>query len=127
MDKNIKHFKKSVNEAIEFFGLYSYSFTIMEQMKPEARASNYYHSISDDPDSSARLFTICYSLHWINDEDTTLDEIRNTAFHEVFETMFYRLRDYSLANKLTISEREVDDQIHKIIRTFENKILPLIK
>lgn len=125
MSANIQYFEKCVQEAIDFLGLHSFRFVITSQKKPGTKASNYYHSISDT-DGSPRVFTICYSEPWIN-EVTSLEEIRITAFHEVFESMFYRLRDFSLNTTEEVLPREVDDQIHSIVRTFENRILPLIK
>lgn len=125
MSSNIQYFEKCVQEAIDFLGLHSFRFVITSQEKPGAKASNYYHSMADT-DGSPRVFTICYSEDWIR-EVTNLKEIRSIAFHEVFETMFYRLRDFSLNTTEVVLPREVDDQIHSIVRTFENKILPLIK
>lgn len=123
---NISIFKNAVEDAINFFGLYDYEFVVEKQEKKIARASYYYHNLDDEPDSDARIFTICYSECWIEDKTTTKDDIIKTAWHEVFESMFYRLLDYSLNTQYIVQPREVDSEIHKIVRIFENKILPLI-
>ena len=127
LKRNIKYFKKQVSKAVDLFGLYSYQFTIISQDSTDARASNYYHSLEQRSRSDPRSYTIAYTVRWLEDEHTTKEDIKRTAYHEVLETMFSNLREYSNNIDYLVTSREVDSEIHKIVRTFENLILPLIE
>lgn len=124
--KKIKVFKAAVSDAINFFGLHNFRFYVFEQDQPLARASNYYHDIESSPDTDGRQFSIAYSKHWIGSKDTNREDLVRTAWHEVFECYFYRLRDYSLNTSYVVPKRDVDAEIHRVVRMFENRILPLI-
>lgn len=125
-EKRIKRFRKSVKKYIDFFGLYEYRLHLMPQAKASARASCYWHNIEEAPDGSGMTITICYSESWINNPNLDNKDIDQTAFHEVLELLLHKLRDYAQQHRVFISDREIDDEIHRIIRRFENKILPLI-
>jgi len=129
LNKNIKFFKKCLDEAIEFFGMYSYEFDLCVLDKEKCikmRATANWWSLENTPNADQRIFSVCYSEEWLSKESNK-KEIRTTAFHEILECMFYRLVDFSLNQNHVVSEREVDSEVHKIIRTFENKVFPLIK
>lgn len=59
------------------------------------------------------------SKNWGNfDKEINEDDIRKVAFHEVFELKLTRLR--KLAKDRFITEYEIDEELHDIIRTIEN-------
>ena len=127
LKKNIKYFKECVDEFIDYLGLHSYQYVIEPQNKSSARASCYYHSLYHHPEESSRIYTICYTTTWLSDPDTTKKDIRASAYHEVMESLFSNLREYSTNTTHIVTEREVDNEVHEIIRLLENKMLPLIK
>ncbi|MFA6091033.1 MAG: hypothetical protein WC774_04650 [Candidatus Gracilibacteria bacterium] len=124
-DKNIELFKKYVKFYIEYFGLIGYELDIESQIKPDVRASCYWHELKDHNEGGGQIATISYSESWIGYE--TKEGIKKTAFHEVMELFLAKLRDFSKNTKFIIPDFIVDDEVHRIIRIMENKILPLIK
>lgn len=121
-EQKIKFFEKEVLRFINIFGLNDWEIYIEEE---DDDADIKGLLICDDM-SSNRIATIRYSIYWINGQDLTDEEITKTAFHEVMELLLTKLRGYSNNKEILISEREVDEEIHRIIRTMENTILKLI-
>jgi len=60
------------------------------------------------------------SKDWTDALPLNNKEIRRCAFHEVCELLLGNLRD--IAGSRFILEREIDEQVHIIIRTLENVI-----
>lgn len=48
------------------------------------------------------------------------DQIRSSAFHEVCELLFVRLAD--IGKMRFVTEVEIDEEVHNLIRIFENTI-----
>lgn len=110
---------------IKYFGLYN----------------NSYHFIHGDYDDSLdgaglaycipcgeahdRTFTICFTRE-IEEGYTTDDEqIKIAAFHEILESMLYRL--YHLGMQRSVADEEMRNEVHNIIIIFENTVLRDLK
>lgn len=120
-------FKKYTQEAINCLGQHDKQFEISGIKTATYRACCKWHSLETYPDGDPRQIDIIYNKEWLFDKDTNKKDIRKVAYHEILESMFSKLRDFGVNTDLTISSREVDSEIHKFIRIFENKILPFIK
>ena len=124
-DQKIKYFVSECQRFIEFFGLYEWQITYCQHgLQDEARAMCVTSGIVNNVEGDGQQATLSYDIEWINESDK--EEISICAFHEVMELMFTKLRDYSTNNMYIVTWREVDDEFHRVIRRFENKIYPLI-
>lgn len=122
IEKNIKYFKERVNFYFhDFFKLSFLDLTIMSQNKGDAKASSYWHNIN----KGAMMVTICYSKHFVEDKETTKEEIDKVAFHEVWECILSELQE--LVDTRTILERDLPNAVHRVIHIMENTVFPLIK
>ena len=121
---NIKRkiFKDAMNHCIKFFNMEDCEFTLIEIEDSSIRGRCNYWNMNTTPYSDPRTFTINYDKSWLEDKDTHSEEIKKVAMHEVLEAWLSKLRDYSMNNSYIVTEREVDGEIHKVIRLFENKL-----
>lgn len=117
IDKKIEFFIKRVKFYQQYFGLLSYNIEILPQTKENTCASTYFGD--SDSDKSNRRITIAYTLSFITNPNTTLEEIDKTAFHEICEVLLGNLRYIA---SIGISDIHVDNEIHLIIRTLENTL-----
>lgn len=122
VDKKIKFFTERVLIYQKYFGLLSYEIDILPQIKNGTNASTLFND--GDLGKASRRVTIAYSLGFINDEKTTLDEIDKSAFHEICELFLGKIRFFA---EYGISPVLVDNEIHSIIRTLENTLFLEIK
>ena len=124
-DQKIKLFRSECQRFIEFFGLHEWQIQYKQHdLSDNARAMCSTSGIMSNVEGDGQQATLSYDIEWIRESDA--DEISICAFHEVMELMFMKLRDYSTNNQFIVTWREVDDEFHRIIRRFENKIYPLI-
>ncbi len=120
--ENVKLFKIWVYKYINFFDLSDWEITIEELIEKYIRAT-----VLWDEMASNRIANFYYEKEWIENNKLTKDEIQRVAFHEVLELLLANLRVFSVEHKEKISSREVDTEIHRIIRKLENKVFNLIK
>jgi hypothetical protein len=125
-ETNINLFKKYVNKYINFFGMFDWEINFAICHEKNADASCAYYRLDEAGEGCGQTVTFRYSLDWI-DSNVEEDEIERTAFHEVLELLLSKLRDFSSYKDVHISDREVDNEIHRVIRIFENKVFNLVK
>jgi len=123
VEQKIEYFKERVKYYFfDFFHLYELELQIEPQEELGTKATTYWHHIDD----GACQITICYTNEdWIQRDDLTKEEIDRTAFHEVCESLLYELRE--LITRRFISEREVPNAVHRVIRRLENTVFERIK
>lgn len=121
-----KYFKDEINKYINLFGLLDYAIEIEVEKDVKIKACTYWHGRKDNETETGRIITFCYGDDWIRLKETDKKEISMTAFHEVLELMFSTLRDLAEMQGQYVSKREVDDEVHSIIRRMENVIFPKI-
>jgi hypothetical protein len=118
----IKYFEDRVNHYFfEVFKMYDFELTIHDQKKFGTRASTYWHPIED----GAGMITICYSNYWIESKNTNKHDIDIVAFHEVWEAILSELQE--LVKRRYISEKDLPNAVHRVIRRMENIMFPLVK
>ena len=116
-----EYFEKQVNKWIDFFDLRSFEVYIFEENNQDNKATCYQNSI----DVGGQIASIVYNKEWIGKADRP--EISKVAFHEVMELLLFELRLMSGNHDLHISKREVDKEIHRVIRILESKIYDKIR
>jgi len=110
-------FKNKCQSWIEFFGLHGWRvFYNFEEIKDCFGDCTCF--------LSGRVCTIRLNSKIHKDDFAELD-LRRTAFHEVLEILFSRIR--SINNARYVSDDEMEEEIHNIIRILENKLFPLIE
>jgi hypothetical protein len=119
--QKVKYFEDRVKFWFKYFGMVDYEVSVNKKVNDNAIATCYWHNLQDKPFEDGRIFNIVYSNEWIL-SDIGKDEIDMVAFHETLEAMLYRLRDFAFNQEYVVSAREIDSEIHKIIRTFENTV-----
>jgi len=121
--KTNKLAKEQIQERINYFtervfywqrtlGFLEVQVTVSWQNKEGVRAS-WYDNISGG------AISIWYSKDWIKNPTVFLEDIDRTAFHEVYESQFYKMRHY-LQERL--SEEFIEELMHNITRRAENTI-----
>jgi hypothetical protein len=121
LKSKIKFFKDASNWFISYFGLYDWEVNFRKDENPNNRASCTTNRISNNEVSTARMSTLSYEENWLKQEDN-LKEIAKACFHEVMELNFSKLKNFAYLKDTHISEREIDDEIHRIIKLFENRV-----
>lgn len=119
IDKNIQTFTKAVKKYQRMFNLLDWRVVVNEQIKPDVRASCY-------TVNSGQIANICYSLSWVNNPETTAQELKTSAFHEIMELMLMNMRVLAEDRNMLRDEELVDKEVHKIIRILENTVFPLV-
>jgi len=119
LNKKINFFKNETRRFMDFFGLHNWDITFAIEEDSDNEASCWSSSIEDL--NSNRTITIAYEVEWLKQENN-LKVISKTAFHEVMEIMLMKLRLFAENKTLLVTEREIDDEVHNIIRIFENRI-----
>ena len=123
-DQKIKYFVSECQRFIDFFGLYEWQIYFDQHEDDTARAMCSTIGITDNESGNGLTTCLSYSMAWII--EAKKDEISICAFHEVMELMLSQLRDFAVNSEFIITQREIDDEVHRVIRRFENKIYPLI-
>lgn len=119
LNNKIKFFKNEIKYWINYFGLHNYSIIFDTEDDENNCACCIPNSIKEL--NSERMITFTYSKSWVKDEDD-LNEISRIAFHEIFELLLLRLRMFAENKKVLVNDREIDDEVHSIIRVMENKV-----
>lgn len=83
-------------------------------------AGFYALTIYDDEDFNAnRVVKITVDENWLSSDDVDIFKINSTALHEIIEVQLLNLRSYALNKTVLIPDFIIDQEIHRIIRTYE--------
>jgi len=115
---------KEIKRFVDFFGLYEWEYDIYSGESDEFRMKIEWGNITSSR-GHGFLADIYFDKKWL--KEATKLEITKSCFHEVMEMMFATIREYVNNRSVNITPRETDQEVHRIIRVMENKILPLIK
>lgn len=119
--EKIRHFKSEINRFVKYFGLYDYEIVFDEIDNPDGRASSHFFYYDNRVNADAQNVDVCWSKDWIESE-LNKREISKTAFHEVLEIMLYKIFELARCRNIIVTDREVAQEKHRIIRIFENTI-----
>jgi hypothetical protein len=123
--QKIQFFTNEVQYYIEYFGLIDWKLFVNEINKEEVEKEKELCATCYVGEIENRHVVISYNKEWINEENC-LQTISQVAFHEVMELMLSRLNAFSNSREFYIPESIIIEEIHKIIRTLENKVFKLI-
>ena len=106
------------NRWIEFFGLYGWNvFYYFEELDE-------YCFANCTCDLGGRVCAIRLNTKF-PEQDYSVINLKKTAFHEVCEMLFSRI--VTINNARYVGSDEIGEEVHNLIRIFENKLFPLMK
>jgi hypothetical protein len=124
-EQKIKYFISECKRFVDFFGLHDWQIYYEPHDEDEgARAMCTTDAMTNL--GGGMIARLSWSVEWIKDKGTDKRELSVCAFHEVLELMLSLIRDYATNKNINVSQREVDNEIHRLIRRFENKVFPLL-
>ena len=115
--EDFEKFKHFVNHWINFFGLYNWEINFGHKEDDESMAYTTYNILN-------RHVRVVLAADW-GEHIVTEAELDKTAFHEVCEILFLKLR--YIAEARFISDEETGEEIHNVIRTLEKVVWKPIK
>ncbi len=114
--KDFERFKRECRGWINVFGLKGWEFTFLhDRCVDEEDTAMCQYSWQN------RYVFLMLNKVWLNPVSAL--EIRRAAFHEVCELLFVRLGE--LAEERFIEKRELKEEVHNLVRTFENAFFDL--
>lgn len=120
--EKIKYFTAQVYKYQKMFNLLDFEFSVDDGSKITSRGTMIYrHPFEVDGDQ--QQITIGYNLQWI--KNATKEEINRVVFHEIMESLLWKINSFAEDREHNILQREIDTERHRIIRILENVVLPL--
>ena len=116
--KHFEIYKKECEKWIDVFGLKGWEPYFEHDIKDENALAQMFADIE------GRTCTFFLAPDW-GGNPVTNEELDKTAFHEVLELLLARLN--FLANSRSVNQSEIVEEIHHIIRTFENAVFKIFK
>jgi len=115
--KQFDIFKKECERWINEFGLFGSRFYFQHEDYGDGDENTQAYCIMPD-EHQDRIFTV--GLPKKLNGETSIDEIKENAFHEVMESFLYRIKN--IARCRYVQREEIDDEIHNIIMTLEKVV-----
>ena len=131
--RHFEMFKAEAQRIIDFFGLHGWELTFTFISKDKNRYAGINGLLQ------GRCININLEPRWVfDDDDSEMDHrmrdsytpetidaaVKLSAFHEVMEILLTKLE--KMTSWRTYDKDDVTEEIHNIIRIFENKVYPLI-
>lgn len=119
IERNINYFKERVRYYFfKVFHMYEYELELSEGNDEDIRACMRYHPI----ECGTGIIEISYSKSWVKGKKLSLNEIDKVAFHEVCEAILCELQQ--LISARFITEKDIPNAVHRVIRRLENVVYP---
>jgi len=114
--KQFELFKKEAQRWLDYFGMKEWQVYFEQKELKGSRAQCAF-------DCVGRIATLSLGTSWseINKIFVTDENIKRTAFHEVCELVLAPLSSM-VFQRFNLAEENVEEEIHRIIRTFENSL-----
>ena len=116
--EHFKLFQAECEKWLSFFGLYEWS------VRYAHRNNNGCYAMCEC-DHEGKVCVFSLSTSFLVPEYGIIKQIKKSAFHEVCELLLSKMR--LLADSRSIQPHEVTEEIHRLIRIFENTILENLK
>ena len=111
-EKHFKIFKTEFSYWVDQLGLKGWEFIYKHIELEDARAQIM-------PGQTGRVVIVLLSKKWPGQEPTEY-ELCRTGFHEALELLFSKITH--LANERSITENDIEEETHNLIRTLENVV-----
>ena len=111
-DKDFGVFKDEFMRWVDILGMKGWEFLFKLVELIDARAQVM-------PGQTGRIVVICLNTVWEGQEVTEY-ELRRTGFHEALELFLSKITH--LAHERSVTEADIEEETHNIIRTLENVI-----
>jgi len=112
--EHVKMYREEIEYWIGYFGLYGWEIVFTQRKSEDARAWCNANQLED------RQVEIGISTVW--DIPPTRENISRVAFHEVCE--LWTMRFYALALTRNVTQAQLREENHNLIRTLENLLFP---
>ena len=115
--KDFKTFCTEVDRWINLYGLRGWEITVTHEELDEGWAAKCVFWMQD------RAAEVTLAKTWDSDKFEINDsEIRKAAFHEMTELLMSRLQ--IIAESRYILQREIEEEVHNVIKVLENVLFP---
>lgn len=111
-DKDFAVFKDEFMRWVDILGMKGWEFLFKHIELIDARAQVM-------PGQTGRIVVICLNTIW-EGQKVTEYELRRTGFHEALELFLSKITQ--LAHERSVTEDDIEEETHNIIRTLENVI-----
>ena len=111
-EKHFEMFKDEFMRWVDILGMKGWEFIFKHIELVDARAQVM-------PGQRGRVVVICLNTIWEGQEATEY-ELRRTGFHEAVELFLSKITQ--LAHERSVTEADIEEETHNIIRTLENVI-----
>jgi len=118
--KQFELFKKEVLKWLDIFGMKNWQVHFEQRKIEENRAQITFNCVS-----GIAVFTLSTNWDEQNLAFVTDENVCKSAFHEVCELLLGRLNDMT-EQRYNLSRLDVEEEIHRIIRTLENTVFPML-
>lgn len=111
-EKHFEIFKDEFMRWVDILGMKGWEFIFKHIELVDARAQVM-------PGQRGRVVVICLNTIW-EGQDATEYELRRTGFHEALELFLSKITQ--LAHERSVTEADIEEETHNLIRTLENVI-----
>lgn len=112
--EHFKLFQSECEKWVDFFGLYGWSIHYEHNYTNDNYGECYFSVIG-------RVAKITLNTEFPDEGKAVINSVKETAFHEICELLLARLNVLALG-KFASNADIVNEAIHDVIRTLENKI-----
>jgi hypothetical protein len=118
---NTEYFRRAVRKYQRQYNMLDWSLSVTGGAPNSDKANCSWNDIVSEY-GGGRVAEIRYNAGWLKSANRR--ELSRVALHEVLELRLSKLREFAHDRNTAISEREIDDEVHAIIRVFENLNFP---
>ncbi len=111
-EKDFEVFKDEFTRWVDILGMKGWELIFKHIELVDARAQVM-------PGQQGRVVVVCLNTMWEGQEVTEY-ELRRTGFHEALELFLSKITQ--LAHERSVTEADIEEETHNIIRTLENVI-----
>jgi hypothetical protein len=124
--EKIKFLKSEFQRFIKYFNLLDYEYFYDEYESDNFRCAVSWYSYDHSDNPGAKTIEFKWSKNWI---ESKIDkyELSKVAFHEAMEILLLPLRELASCRNIIVTNREIELENHRIIRTLENTIFEKLK
>ena len=113
--EHFKFFKERTEKWIDLFGLTDWEYRIVQAKDEDDYMAWVRYSVE------IRKATICLAEEWPDDHEVTLNQLDQSALHEVCELLLADIR-YLATERYSTTEAQIHQEVHRIIARIINLV-----